>query len=129
MGNAECRSTPFPTPHSPFTSSNSPFPIPHSPFTSSGLYQRMKFAQQHGLQALGMSPVYFLSPFDFPVHQVLTAIRLNTSVAKLRDGDTQPTGFYFHSPEEIDSLFAPFPELIANTIAAAAQCNFEFALG
>lgn len=93
------------------------------------MMERMKFVAQHHLQAVALAPVYFLSPFDYPTHQVLTAIRLNNSVAKLHEGDAQPPGYYFRSPDEIASIFAPFPELIATTEVVAAQCQFAFALG
>ncbi len=93
------------------------------------MLDRMALAERNGWHTVGIGPVWFLSPFDHPTHKVLTAIRRNTSVAKLSERDIEPADRYFRSPDEIASCFAPFPELVAATASIADRCAFQFQFG
>jgi DNA polymerase III subunit alpha len=87
------------------------------------------FALSAGLRPVAVTPVYFITPGDHPIHRVLSAIRCNVTVDTLRPGETMPPSHWFRSPEEMERLYADWPDALRNTDWVAEQCNLELRLG
>ena len=72
------------------------------------------WALARGLRPVAVSPVYFLEPEHFEVHRVLTAIRLNTTVGVLEEGDTADGRAWFRSPKQMERRDGDWPDTWAN---------------
>jgi DNA-directed DNA polymerase III PolC len=88
-----------------------------------------QFALRQGLKPVAVSPVAFLDPGDVPIHRVLTAIRLNTTVDLLEPKDLAHPAAWFRSPGEMKALYDEWPETLANAEWVADLCNVELGLG
>ncbi len=87
------------------------------------------WALARGLRPVAVSPVYFLEREHYEVHRVLTAIRLNTTVGALEEGDTADARDYFRSPREMERLYGDWPEMLSNIDWVVERCNVELELG
>jgi len=88
-----------------------------------------RFAREKKLRPVAVSPIYFLDAPDIKIHHVLAAIRLNTTVENLPHSETAPHEAWFRSEQEMQRLYADWPDALANTDWVAANCNIEFELG
>lgn len=59
------------------------------------------------------------------LHDVLTAIRLKTTVAALGSARFPNSERRLRSPDEVASLFAPCPEAVSRTVEVAERCTFS----
>ena len=88
-----------------------------------------EWALARGLRPVAVSPVYFLEREHYEVHRVLTAIRLNTTVGTLEEGDTADAQDWFRSPKEMERLYGDWPETLSNIDWVVERCNVELELG
>lgn len=86
-----------------------------------------EWAHALGLRPVAVSPVYFLDPAHFPIHRVLSAIRLNVTVDTLSPDSLAPPEARFRSPEEMQQLYGDWPETLYNTEWVAERCNLDLA--
>lgn len=76
-----------------------------------------------------LSPVTFLEDADYQVHRLLRAIDLNTLLSKLEPKDCAKKSERLMPPETLRTLYAQYPDIIANTERIAAACDIEFETG
>ena len=89
----------------------------------------VRFARQHGLRPVAVRPVYFLDPAHYNVHQVLSAIRLNTTVDSLPpDGIARPEDAFL-APRAFERLYASWPETLDVAEWVAEECDVALPLG
>jgi len=83
------------------------------------------WAQANGLCLLATNSVQYHAPERRPLHDVMSAIRNKTTVAKAGDA-LHPNGErYLKSPAEMQRLFARWPHAIAAARAVADACDFS----
>ena len=73
-----------------------------------------------------LQPVTFRIKKEFNLHKILRAIDTNTILSKLTGADYCSTTEVMIPLEELIQKFADYPQIIANTEAIIADCNFEF---
>ena len=83
-----------------------------------------RLANQTGLPLVAAGDVLYHSPSRLPLHDVLTAIRHRTTVAKAGDLLLPNAERHLHSIEDRVAQFAGVPEAISRTKEIAQQCNF-----
>ncbi len=71
----------------------------------------------------------FLMPADFEVHRILRAIDLNSTLSRLKPGETAPEGAWLRSGEQMAELFHDRPDALENTARIAAECDAKLELG
>ncbi|HKP95409.1 MAG TPA: PHP domain-containing protein [Fibrobacteria bacterium] len=71
----------------------------------------------------------FLVPADFEAHRILRAIDLNSTLSRLKAGETAPEGAWLRSGGQMDELFHDRPQALANAARIAQACNAELELG
>jgi len=86
-------------------------------------------AAELGIGAAASPDVFFADIEDWPVHRVLTAIRLNTTVSRLAPADVAPRHAFLPPPAEAERVFRPWPEALANSGRIAGDCHLELTLG
>jgi error-prone DNA polymerase len=90
------------------------------------MHQALAFSRRTNLPPVATNRVNFLSRKDFPLHQTLRAIALNTTLSQLpQDSCCAP----HHWLMPLDSLQAHFPHAphaISNTLKVAGACYTEW---
>ncbi len=82
-------------------------------------------AQRLGLETVATNNVHYLAP------EGAAQCRLLSAMNELNPLDQMPQrqGLYLASAAEMSSLFASFPQAMANTVAIAERCRLELPLG
>jgi DNA-directed DNA polymerase III PolC len=88
-----------------------------------------EFAKSNHLKIVASHPSYFLLKEDFLLHKVVTAIRLNTTLANLDDENIIDKEFYLKTPEQLAQTWKSLPEAIRNADKIAQSCNVDLQLG
>ncbi len=90
------------------------------------MHQALAFSRRTNLPPVATNRVHFLSPKDFPLHQTLRAIALNTTLSQLpQDSCCAP----HHWLMPLTSLHAHFPHVphaISNTLKIAQACYTDW---
>ena len=90
------------------------------------MHQAVAFSRRTNLPPVATNRVHFLSPKEFPLHQTLRAIALNTTLSQLpQDSCCAP----HHWLMPLDSLQVHFPHVphaISNTLKIAQACYTEW---
>ena len=71
-------------------------------------------------------PVTFRTKKEFNLHRILRAIDKNVILSKLTEDDYCKRAEVMVAESELIEKFKDFPQIIQNTEALIAQCNFEF---
>jgi DNA polymerase III alpha subunit len=71
----------------------------------------------------------FLDPADHELHRILRAIDLNSTLSRLKPGETAPEGAWFRSDAQMAELFRDRPDALENAGCIAQECRVELSLG
>lgn len=90
--------------------------------------QMQKFAKELGIKLLATVDSHYTNKEDAAAHECLLCLQTGKTVNEPHmtfSGD----GYYIHSSEEMEVLFADLPEALDNTLDVADQCNVTVPLG
>ncbi|MCX6170774.1 MAG: PHP domain-containing protein [Ignavibacteriales bacterium] len=87
------------------------------------------FAKANHLKIVATHPAYFLSPEDFLLHKVVSAVRSNSTLANLESADIIDEEFYLKSPAELSLTWKGLPEALWNADKIAQECNVDLKIG
>ena len=90
------------------------------------LYQ---YSKLNRIPIVASNPIYFLNKKDFELHKLVTAIRLNKTIASISNKELADEEFYFKSSIEMEELFKKIPEAVTNGIKIAGECKVDLNLG
>ena len=76
-----------------------------------------------GLPTAAAGACAFLDRGDFELHRVLRAIDLNSTLTRLKPGETAPEGAWMRSEAQMAELFHDRPEALANAGRIADECR------
>ncbi len=82
-------------------------------------------AKENGLAILATNDVLYHAPHRRPLHDVMTAIRHKTTVARAGHLLQPNAERYLKSPEEMQRLFVPWPHAIKAARDLADACRFS----
>ena len=88
-----------------------------------------EYSKQNNIPIVASNPVYFLEKKDFELHKLVTAIRLNKTIASISNEELVEEEFYIKSSTEIEQQFKKIPEAITNTHKIAEECKVDLKLG
>jgi DNA polymerase III alpha subunit len=88
-----------------------------------------EYAEAHKLQVVASHPAYFLTPNDFLLHKVVTAIRLNTTLENLDEKFLVDEESFLKTPEELAKKWKALPEAVWNAERIAQLCNVDLKFG
>ena len=88
-----------------------------------------QLSRETGIPLVATNDVHYVRQEHAEAHDILLCIQMATNVDDEKRMSFPNDQFYLKSPEEMEKLFARFPEAIANTQVIAEQCNLEFAFG
>ena len=98
---------------------------PNSP----GLTNLAGLARRAGLPVVGTGSVYYLDAGQEHLQQLVSAIRLNTTLENLPADVAAPPGSYFVEPEEMTRRFDHFPTALEAIDEIRSRCKLELPLG
>ena len=84
------------------------------------------FAEVCGLPLVATNDCHYLRREDAATQAILMCIQTNTTVESGRPAAFATDEFYLKSTEEMENLFAAYPEAIANTARIAERCSVDF---
>lgn len=89
----------------------------------------IELGKRLSLPAVASHAAYYLRESDEQLHRILTAMRLNQPVARLKPEALPPPGAYLMGRAEITHKFGEVPEALAATTEIADRCRLELPLG
>ncbi|HEX5104223.1 MAG TPA: DNA polymerase III subunit alpha, partial [Pirellulaceae bacterium] len=95
------------------------------PDDAAELERLIALSQQTGLPLVAAGDVHYHSPARQPLHEVLTATRLGTTVDRLFEHRFSNAQRHLRPTSEIAAMFARVPEALARTQEIADQCIFS----
>jgi DNA-directed DNA polymerase III PolC len=87
--------------------------------------QIMETAKSLGLRVLASSDIYFFSPEDFELHEILLAIGRTELLDNVKEEAARHKENHLHSPQEMRKLFSDCPEALTNTLRIAEAIDFD----
>ena len=97
----------------------------YGPDDAQWLNQLIQLSQRVRVPLVAAGGVYYHVPSRMVLHQVLTAIRLGTTVDQIGDARFPNAQRHLRSCEEIMTLFSPVPDAVRRTVEIADQCRFS----
>lgn len=85
-------------------------------------------AQTFNVPLVATADAHYLKPKDKEAHVVLTAIKNELNMSKIRDR-RQDTTFHLYSNEEMQERYGTWPEALANTQRIADACHVKLEFG
>ena len=89
----------------------------------------LKIHRETGIPLVCSNDCHYLAPEDAESHDILLCIQTGKLVEDENRMRYEPRNFYVRSTEEMERLFAAYPDAVANTEKIAAACNLEFTFG
>ncbi len=89
------------------------------------LWQLVRMAQEADVPTVATNDVLFHAPARRILQDVVTAIRLNTSVEALGPQRERHADRHLKPPAEMARLFALWPDAVARTTEIAGRCRFS----
>jgi len=86
-------------------------------------------AERMNLPLVCTNDCHYIKQEDAEAHDALLCIQTGKLVADTDRMRYETDQIYFKSPEEMQAVFADYPEAIDNTIKIAERCNLEIELG
>lgn len=90
------------------------------------MHQALGFSRRAHLPPVATNRVHFVTPQEFPLHQILRAIALNTTLSQLPPDACCAPNHWLMPPATLASQFPHVPHAMANTWKIAQQCRTEW---
>jgi len=90
----------------------------------------VKLSRKLGIPLVAANDVHYVDPEDAEAQDALLAVQTQKMIAdKDRLTMINSPDFYLRSPEEMEKLFAKYPDAIENTRKISRVCNLEIPIG
>ncbi len=86
----------------------------------------VKLANECDIPLVATNDCHYLRKKDSYVQQVLMCIQTNTTITDQNKPGFDVDDYYIKSTEEMQNIYADYPEAIENTVKIADACNLEF---
>lgn len=97
--------------------------VRHCPDTRARSREVAALCDAEGIPAAASGDVRFLDREDHELHRIVRAIDLNSTLSRLRPGETAPEGAWLTGPEVFAGQFDDRPEALAEAAAIADDCD------
>ena len=89
----------------------------------------LRLHNETGIPLVCTNDAHYLRKEDAENHDVLLCIQTGKTVDDENRMRYEPRNFYIRSTEEMETLFAGYPDAVANTEKIAEECQLEFTFG
>jgi error-prone DNA polymerase len=90
------------------------------------MHQALAFSRASGLPPVATCRARFLRPEDYPLHRLLRAIALNTTLSRLGVDACTSEQHWLMPPERLARDFPHVPQALTNTTRIAEQCKTDW---
>jgi len=90
------------------------------------MHQALAFSRRTNLPPVATNRVHFLSPRDFPLHQTLRAIALNSTLSQLPQDSCCAPHHWLMPPAALEAQFPHVPHAMGNTLNIAQACYTDW---
>lgn len=90
------------------------------------LPELVKLAEDCGLPLVATNDCHYLRHEDAEAQAILMCIQTNQTMQSASRPALGTEEFYYKSTEEMQRLFAQYPEALENTVKIAERCRFDF---
>lgn len=89
----------------------------------------VELARKYGAGLVATNDLHYVRREDSEFHDILLCIQMGKTVDDPDRMRFNSDDYYLKSPEEMEKLFAAYPEALANTEKIAARCRVDFEFG
>jgi error-prone DNA polymerase len=89
----------------------------------------LRFARARGIPIVATNDVHFVDPSDFPLHRLLRAIDLNTSLSRIPGEELAGEDRWLKPPEIMARRYPHLDEALENSLRIADACSAELDIG
>ncbi len=89
----------------------------------------MDFARRSGIPPVATNDVYFVDPSDFPLHRLLRAIDLNTSLSRIPPEELAGENRWLKPEPDMARRYPHIHNALDNTARIAADCSEDMNIG
>ena len=89
----------------------------------------LKLSKETGIPLVATNDVHYINKEDAKTQKVLVCLQTGKKLSDENPLEFKTDEFYLKSGEEMQSLFARFPDAVENTVKIAEKCNFQFDFG
>ena len=89
----------------------------------------LRMHNETGIPLVCTNDAHYLRKEDAESHDVLLCIQTGKTVDDENRMRYEPRNFYIRSTEEMEALFAGYPDAVENTQRIADRCRFDFTFG
>ncbi len=89
----------------------------------------MRIHEETGIPVVATNDAHYINKEDAYTQKVLMCIQMNKTLEDEDAPGFDTDEFYLKSGEEMASLFASYPDALANTVRIAERCNYDFEFG
>ncbi len=89
-------------------------------------YTLRRIGRKLGIELVATNDVHYLEKTDADIQATLMCVQMNTVITNGRPLGFERDEYYFKTKEEMEAIFAPYPEALENTVRIAEKCNFDF---
>lgn len=103
--------------------------VRHCPETRARSREMEALCTAKGIPVAAANDCRFLEPADHEVHRILRAIDLNSTLSRLKPGETAPEGAWLRPAADMAEIFSDRPDALENAAAIADDCDARLDLG
>jgi error-prone DNA polymerase len=89
----------------------------------------LKFARASGIPVVATNDVHFVDPADFPLHRLLRAIDLNTSLSRIPKEELAGEDRWLKPPEVMARRYPHLRQALENSLRIAEACSADLGIG
>jgi error-prone DNA polymerase len=89
----------------------------------------VKFSRTSGIPLVAANDVYFVDPSDFPMHRLLRAIDLNTSLSRIPPEELVSEDHWLKPEKEMARRYPHLAKALENTQRIAGECSADLDIG
>jgi error-prone DNA polymerase len=89
----------------------------------------LSFSRKSGIPPVATNDVYFVDPSDLPLHRLLRAIDLNTSLSRIPPGELVSEDHWLKPEDVMARRYPHITKALENTERIAADCSSDLDIG
>lgn len=90
--------------------------------------QLVALAQEHNVPIVASNDIHYIEAADSEAQDILVCVQTGKTIHDEKRLDMRDVNISFYSPEEMQELFAEYPEALENSVQIAEKCNLELDL-
>ncbi|MBM3789031.1 MAG: DNA polymerase III subunit alpha [Acidobacteria bacterium] len=89
----------------------------------------LEFSRASGIPVVATNEVYFVDPADFPLHRLLRAIDLNTSLSRIPPAELARQDCWLKPPDAVARRYPHLGRALENSLRIAQECSADLGIG